>query len=93
MFKTLIFLIILGFVILLIYSGIKIMSSLQLKNNNSSKDNTPDDIETLINEIKIKILRSEINQRTGIEGAERDLTYWKDQLKITEQLKEKTKNL
>jgi hypothetical protein len=45
------------------------------------------------NDIKIKILRSEINQRSGIEGAERDLTYWKDQLNITEQLKEKTKNL
>lgn len=92
MFKTLIFLIILGFIILLVYSGIKIMNSLQLKKGESS-NNTHEDIENLINDIKIKILRSEINQRSGIEGAERDLTYWKDQLKITEQLKEKTKNL
>lgn len=92
MFKTLIFLIILGFIILLVYSGIKIMSSLQLKKE-PSNNTSHEDIENLINDIKIKILRSEINQRSGIEGAERDLTYWKDQLKTTEQLKEKTKNL
>jgi len=93
MFKTLIFLIILCFIILLVYSGIKIMSSLQLKKEEPSNNTSHEDIESLINDIKIKILRSEINQRSGIEGAERDLTYWKDQLKITEQLKEKTKNL
>lgn len=92
MFKTLIFLIILGFIILLVYSGIKIMSSLQLKKE-PSNNTSHEDIENLINDIKIKILRSEINQRSGIEGAERELTYWKDQLNITEQLKEKTKNL
>jgi hypothetical protein len=92
MFKTLIFLIILGFIILLVYSGIKIMSSLQLKKE-PSNNTSHEDIENLINDIKIKILRSELNQRNGIEGAERELTYWKDQLNITEQLKEKTKNL
>jgi hypothetical protein len=30
---------------------------------------------------------------SGIEGAEKELQYWKDQLAQTQLLKEKTKNL
>jgi hypothetical protein len=88
MFRLLIFFIILGLIILTVYAGFKIIKSFKIP-----KPTTTEEIEFLIEKIKIKIMRAELDQMSGIEGAEKDLQYWKDQLTQTQKLKEKTNNL
>ena len=90
MFRLLIFFIILGFIILGIYAIIKIITSM---GKPKPKPTTTEDIKDLITKIKIKITQADLDQMSGIEGAEKDLQYWKDQLAQTQSLKEKTKNL
>jgi hypothetical protein len=91
MFRLLIFFIILGFLILGIYAGAQIIKS--IKPTQRPKPTTAEDIEELITKIKIKITQADLDQMSGIEGAEKELQYWKDQLAQTQELKEKTKNL
>lgn len=89
MFKTLMTCIILGFVGLLVFACYQVITDLYSKESKT----TTDEIEDLITKIKIKITQADLDQMSGIEGAEKELQYWKDQLAQTQLLKEKTKNL
>jgi hypothetical protein len=84
--------IILGFVGLFIFALYKIIGQFQ-DGKKEPKKTTTDEIEELIAKIKIKIIQADLDQTSGIDGAEKELQYWKDQLAQTQQLKEKTKNL
>ena len=92
MFKTLMVFVVLGFIGLLIFSAYQVVKQLSDKPKESKKTTT-DEIEDLITKIKIKITQADLDQMSGIEGAEKELQYWKDQLAQTQLLKEKTKNL
>lgn len=92
MFKTLMVFVVLGFIGLLIFSAYQVVKQLSDKPKEKKKTTT-DEIEDLITKIKIKITQADLDQMSGIEGAEKDLQYWKDQLEQTQLLKEKTKNL
>ena len=91
MFRLLIFFIILGLIIVAVYAGIKIVQS--LKQTETKKPTTAEDVEHLIDMIKLKITRAELSASEGIEGAEKDLEYWKNQLEEVNKLKQKTSNL
>lgn len=82
--------IVLGFICLLVFSAYKLIEQLPKK---ATSKTTTDEIEDLITKIKIKITQADLDQMSGIEGAEKELQYWKDQLAQTQLLKEKTKNL
>ena len=92
MFKTLMVFVVLGFIGLLIFSAYQVVKQLSDKPKEPVKTTT-DEIEDLITKIKIKITQADLEQMSGIEGAEKELQYWKDQLAQTQLLKEKTKNL
>ena len=92
MFKTLMVFVVLGFIGLLIFSAYQVVKQLSDKPKEQKKTTT-DEIEDLITKIKIKITQADLDQMSGIEGAEKELQYWKDQLAQTQLLKEKTKNL
>ncbi len=92
MFKTLMFCVVLGFVGLLTLAVYNILKQANHRQKEKPKTTT-DEIEDLITKIKIKITQADLDQMSGIEGAEKELQYWKDQLSQTQQLKEKTKNL
>lgn len=90
MFKTLMVCIVLVFVGLLVFSGYQVLKQW---GRHLKHKTTTDEIEDLITKIKIKITQADLDQMSGIEGAEKELQYWKDQLAQTQLLKEKTKNL
>ena len=91
MFKTLMVCIVLVFVGLLVFAGYQVLK--QWGRPGQKPKTTTDEIEDLITKIKIKITQADLDQMSGIEGAEKELQYWKDQLAQTQLLKEKTKNL
>jgi|NOAtaT_7_FD_contig_123_20062_length_3424_multi_6_in_0_out_0_5 hypothetical protein len=90
MFRLLIFFVILGLITVTVYAGFKILESFK---QNDKKQTTSEEVEHLIEVIKLKITRAEINASEGIEGAEKDLQHWKEELEKVKQIKEKTKNL
>ena len=90
MFRLLIFFVILGLITVTVYAGFKILESCK---QNDKKQTTSEEVEHLIEVIKLKITRAEINASEGIEGAEKDLQHWKEELEKVKQIKEKTKNL
>ncbi len=94
MFRLLIFFILLGFVILLILAITNIIKNMSLKKDQNKLDKLGvEEIEHIIDSIKTKIIKAEIDSYSGIEGAEKEVQYWKDQLEQTQKLKERTKNL
>ena len=94
MFRLLIFFVLLGFVILLILAITNIVKNMSLKKGQNSPDEFGiEEIEHMIDSIKLKIVKSEMDAYSGIEGAEKEVQYWKDQLEQTQKLKERTKNL
>ncbi len=93
MFRLLIFFVLLGFVILLILSITNIVKNMTNNDQNNFDKLGVDEIEYIIDSIKIKITRAEMDAHSGIEGAEKEVQYWKDQLEQTKKLKERTKNL
>ena len=94
MFRLLIFFVLLGFVILLILAITNIIKNMSFKKNQDKLDRLGvEEIEHIIDSIKIKITKAEIDSYSGIEGAEKEVRYWKDQLEQTQKLKERTKNL
>jgi hypothetical protein len=92
MFRLLILLVIISMIIILVISITQIFKE-KLITNESSKNTTADEIEDSINKIKIKILRAEVDQLNGIEGAKKEIENLKNQLSRIQELKEKTKNL
>ena len=93
MFRLLIFFVLLGFVILLTIAIINIIKNISNKNQTKTDKFGVEEIEHIIDSIKVKITKSEIDAHSGIEGAEKEVQYWKDQLEQTQKLKERTKNL
>ena len=93
MFRLLIFFVLLGFVILLTIAIINIIKNMSNKNQTKTDKFGVEEIEHIIDSIKVKITKSEIDAHSGIEGAEKEVQYWKDQLEQTQKLKERTKNL
>jgi beta-lactamase regulating signal transducer with metallopeptidase domain len=92
MFKTLMVCIVIGFIGLLAVALYKIFEQFEYRSKEPPKT-TADEIEELITKIKVKITQADLDQLSGIDGAEKELQYWKDQLAQTQQLKEKTRNL
>lgn len=94
MFRLLIFFVLVGFVILLILAIVNIIKNMSMKKEQSKLDRLGlEEIEYVIDSIKVKITRAEMDANSGIEGAEKEVQYWKDQLEQTQKLKERTKNL
>lgn len=94
MFRLLIFFVLVGFVILLILAIVNIIKNMSMKKDQSKLDRLGlEEIEYVIDSIKVKITRAEMDANSGIEGAEKEVQYWKDQLEQTQKLKERTKNL
>jgi hypothetical protein len=94
MFRLLIFFVLLGFVILLTISIINIIKNMSTNKNQTKNDKFGvEEIEHIIDSIKFKITKAEMDSHSGIEGAEKEVQYWKDQLEQTQKLKERTKNL
>lgn len=92
MFRLLILIVILTMITILIVSIYQIMSQKTSKPV-SSKDNTVDEIEKMMSEIKVKIVRAELDNLSGIEGAQTEIENLKSQLQKIQELKEKTKNI
>lgn len=94
MFRLLIFFVIILFVILLIVAIANILKTMSLKKREENYTSSmTDDIEYLIERIRLKIIKAETDAASGIEGAEKEIQYWKEELEKTKKLKERTKNL
>ena len=91
MFRILIFLIIVALFILFVFSLSQLFKKSEVLKDD--KKTTSEEIESLINDVKVKILRAELDQLNGIEGATKEIENLKTQLTKIQELKEKTKNL
>lgn len=89
MFKTLFFFVILGFIFLLCWSIFKIVKS----ETSSVTSNPSDELDALINDLKLKIELAEQKSALGVEEAKLQLEDYKEKLKKAQNLKEKFKTI
>jgi|688.fasta_scaffold1316755_2 hypothetical protein len=90
MFKTLFFFVILGFIFLFCWSIYNIVKS---KNSNTNVVKPSDELDTLINDLKLKIELAEQKSALGVEEAKLHLEDYKEKLKKAQLLKEKFKTI
>jgi predicted negative regulator of RcsB-dependent stress response len=90
MFKTLFFFVILGFIFLFCWSVYNIVKS---KNSNSTVAKPSDELDALINDLKLKIELAEQKSALGVEEAKLQLEDYKEKLKKAQTLKEKFKTI
>ena len=88
MFKTLFFFVVLGFLLLLLWSLFMVFKNLMVKEPKSN-----DDLDKLISELKVKIEIEERKSELGVSEAELRLSDYKQQLKKAQELKEKFKTI